>query len=35
MSYQHPKNIFRIKKDEWLSVHENIFEPGNWERIEK
>jgi YidC/Oxa1 family membrane protein insertase len=25
---------FHINKDEWLHVHDNIFDPANWERVE-
>jgi len=26
---------FRITNDQWLSVHDNIFNPNNWEKVEK
>jgi len=26
---------FKISEDQWLSVHENIFDPNNWEKAEK
>ncbi|MDR2795758.1 MAG: hypothetical protein LBB47_03490, partial [Spirochaetaceae bacterium] len=32
---KHGKNKFNIKDDQWLYVHDNIFDPGNWERTEK
>jgi YidC/Oxa1 family membrane protein insertase len=25
---------YKIADDQWLSVHENIFDPDNWERVE-
>jgi len=25
---------YKIAEDQWLSVHENIFDPDNWERVE-
>lgn len=31
MAHDHPKNIFKIKDEEWLKVHDNIFNPDNWE----
>jgi len=30
----HPKYRFDIKKDEWLFVHDNIFESANWQHAE-
>jgi membrane protein insertase Oxa1/YidC/SpoIIIJ len=32
---RHGKYKFNIDKDEWLFVHDNIFDPNNWERAEK
>jgi YidC/Oxa1 family membrane protein insertase len=29
------KYTWKIRQDEWLHVRENIFDPANWERIEK
>jgi len=26
---------FKINHDQWLSVHDNIFDPNNWEMVEK
>jgi hypothetical protein len=30
----HGKYTFKINKDEWLRVHDNIFDPVNWEKVE-
>jgi hypothetical protein len=30
---QHSKNIFRIKDDQWIFIHDNIFAPDNWEKV--
>jgi hypothetical protein len=30
----HGKYLFNIKKDEWLRVHDNIFNPDNWEKVD-
>jgi YidC/Oxa1 family membrane protein insertase len=27
---QHPKNTFRIKDDDWLTVHTDIYDVNNW-----
>jgi YidC/Oxa1 family membrane protein insertase len=32
--HYHPKNIFKIEKNEWLYVHDNIFDPANWSKVE-
>jgi hypothetical protein len=32
---KHGKNSFSIADDEWLYVHDNIFDPNNWEMAEK
>jgi hypothetical protein len=32
---KHAKNKFNIADDEWLYVHDNIFDPDNWERTKK
>ena len=29
----HPRYVFNIKPDEWLHVHTNIFDPGNWSTV--
>jgi hypothetical protein len=29
------KYTWKINKDEWLRVHDNIFDPANWEKVEK
>lgn len=29
---QHNKNKFKIKTDEWFSVHDDIFNPDNWKQ---
>ncbi len=34
-STQHGKYGYRVGKDEWLHVHDNIFDPANWERAQK
>jgi hypothetical protein len=30
---KHAKTVFNIKPDEWLHVHDNIFDIGNWSRV--
>jgi hypothetical protein len=30
----HGRNKFNINKNEWLHVHDNIFDPANWEQVE-
>ena len=32
---KHSKNKFNINADHWLFVHDNIFDPNNWEKAEK
>jgi hypothetical protein len=32
---KHGKYKFNITANEWLFVHDNIFDPDNWERVEK
>jgi hypothetical protein len=32
---KHGKYKFNIDKNEWLFVHDNIFNPNNWEKAEK
>jgi YidC/Oxa1 family membrane protein insertase len=34
-SYRHTKYKYNIGKHQWLHVRENIFDPANWEKIEK
>jgi hypothetical protein len=31
----HGKYRFRIDRHEWLYVHDDIFDPANWEKVEK
>jgi YidC/Oxa1 family membrane protein insertase len=33
-SYTHTKYAYNIKKNQWLYVKDNIFEPTNWKNIE-
>ena len=35
MPYQHGKYQFRITDDQWVSVHDNIFDPANWSQGKK
>jgi len=30
---KHPKYKFNIQPNEWLHVHDNIFEPSNWSQV--
>jgi hypothetical protein len=30
-----PKYVLDIGKNDWLRVHDNIFDPANWEEAEK
>jgi hypothetical protein len=30
----HPKNYFKINPDEWLYIHDNIFDEKNWEKVQ-
>jgi hypothetical protein len=32
---KHGKNKFTIADNEWLHVHDNIFDPNNWEKAGK
>jgi len=32
---KHNKTTFNINSDQWLFVHDNIFNPNNWEKVEK
>ena len=34
MPYQHSKNKFNITDDQWIKVHDNIFDPANWSKIQ-
>jgi YidC/Oxa1 family membrane protein insertase len=34
-SYRHTKYQYNIGKDQWLHVHDNIFDPANWEKVNK
>jgi YidC/Oxa1 family membrane protein insertase len=34
-SYRHTKYKYNIGKDQWLHVRDNIFDPANWEKVEK
>jgi hypothetical protein len=34
-SYRHTKYTYNIGKDRWMYVHDNIFDPANWKRMEK
>jgi YidC/Oxa1 family membrane protein insertase len=34
-SYNHTKYRYNIGKNNWLHVHDNIFDPANWEKVEK
>jgi hypothetical protein len=31
----HGKYQFTIKDDEWFYVHDDIFDPNNWERVRR
>jgi hypothetical protein len=33
-SYYHSKYMYNIGKDQWLYVHDNIFEEKNWSKAE-
>ena len=35
LPHQNSKYKFNIKADHWLFVHDNIFDPNNWEKAEK
>jgi len=34
MAGNHGKYVFNIKKDQWMYLHDSIFEPSNWKRAE-
>jgi hypothetical protein len=34
-SYHHSKFTYNIGKDQWLHVHDNIFDPLNWKKAKK
>jgi hypothetical protein len=34
-SYRHTKYRYNIDKNQWLYVHDTIFDPANWEKVEK
>jgi membrane protein insertase Oxa1/YidC/SpoIIIJ len=34
MASSHGKYTFNIKKDEWMYLHDSIYEASNWERVE-
>jgi YidC/Oxa1 family membrane protein insertase len=34
-SYRHTNYQYTIHKDQWLHVHDNIFDSANWEKVEK
>jgi YidC/Oxa1 family membrane protein insertase len=34
MAYQHPKNMFKIRNDQWILVHDTIFDENNWSKVE-
>jgi len=33
--FRHSKTTFNISDEQWLFVHDNIFDPNNWEKVEK
>jgi len=33
--HKHSKKTFNIKNNQWIFVHDNIFDPDNWEKAEK
>jgi YidC/Oxa1 family membrane protein insertase len=35
MPYEHNANTFKIVRNEWYTVHSDIFNADNWQRIEK
>jgi len=35
MPYEHNTNTFKITPDEWFTVHTNIFNSDNWQKVEK
>jgi YidC/Oxa1 family membrane protein insertase len=34
-SHRHTKYKYNIGKNQWMHVHSNIYDPNNWERVEK
>jgi len=34
MAYNHGKYTFNIKKNQWIYLHDSIFEASNWESVE-
>jgi hypothetical protein len=34
MAYDHGKYIFNIKKNQWIYLHDSIYEASNWENVE-
>jgi hypothetical protein len=34
MAGSHGKYVFNIKKNEWIYLHDSIYESSNWERVE-
>jgi hypothetical protein len=30
MEHEHGQNVFRISDDEWIHVHDTIFDKNNW-----
>jgi len=34
MPGSHGKYVFNIKKDQWMYLHDSIYEASNWERVE-
>jgi len=35
MPYEHNSNTFKILPDEWYTVHSDIFNADNWQKVEK
>jgi YidC/Oxa1 family membrane protein insertase len=33
--FRHSKRTFNINNDQWIFVHDNIFDPDNWKKAEK
>jgi len=33
--FKHSKKTFNINNDQWIFVHDNIFDPDNWKKAEK
>ncbi|GMO29098.1 MAG: YidC/Oxa1 family membrane protein insertase [Termitinemataceae bacterium] len=34
IAHRHNKNTFKINDDEWIFVHDNIFDPANWTEVQ-